>query len=88
MPPLASRVALYAVPTVPLASELVVICNGLPAATMFMLIAWVAVCAGLLESVTLNVTLVVPAAVGVPEIPPADERVKPPGRVPELTLQV
>jgi hypothetical protein len=51
--------------------------------------ACVAVCtAGVVESVTLAVNENEPDAVGVPEIVPAAERVKPPGNAPELMLQV
>jgi hypothetical protein len=48
----------------------------------------VAVVAGELESVTRTVKLEVPVAVGVPEIVPAAERVKPVGKDPEVRLQV
>jgi hypothetical protein len=44
----------------------------------------VAILAGELESVTLTVKLEVPVAVGVPEIVPALESVRPAGRDPEL----
>jgi hypothetical protein len=40
------------------------------------------------ESVTLTVVLKEPEAVGVPEMVPAADRVKPAGRAPELMLQV
>jgi hypothetical protein len=51
--------------------------------------ACVAVCAvGVVESVTLAVNENEPDAVGVPEIVPAEESVKPAGRAPALTLQL
>jgi hypothetical protein len=47
------------------------------------------VCAGLPESVTVAVKLDVPVAVGVPEITPVvADRVRPAGRLPEVTDQV
>jgi hypothetical protein len=50
---------------------------------------FVAVCAvGVVESVTFAVKVKEPDAVGVPDIVPAVERVKPDGRAPELTVQV
>jgi hypothetical protein len=53
-----------------------------------MLNACVAACAGELESVTWTVKLLPPAVVGVPEICPLAERVKPEGRVPENSDQL
>ena len=48
-----------------------------------------AVCTGLLESVTCTVKLVVPVALGVPEIVPLEEIVRPAGKVdPDAKLQV
>ena len=48
-----------------------------------------AVCAvGVVESVTFTVKLNEPDAVGVPEIVPPDESVRPPGRAPELRVQL
>ena len=41
-----------------------------------------------MESVTFAVKLNEPEAVGVPEIVPAVDRVKPPGNAPELIVQV
>jgi hypothetical protein len=50
---------------------------------------FVAVCAvGVVESITLAVNENEPDAVGVPEIVPAAERVKPAGNAPELMLQL
>ena len=48
-----------------------------------------AVCAvGVVESVTFTVKLNEPEAVGVPEIVPAEDRVRPAGKAPELMLQL
>ena len=47
-----------------------------------------AVVAGEPESVTLTVKPKAPATVGVPEIVPADDSVRPPGKAPELTFQL
>ena len=47
-----------------------------------------AVCpVGVVESVTFTVKLNEPEAVGVPEIVPLVDRLKPPGKAPELILQ-
>ena len=46
------------------------------------------VVAGKPESVTLIVKLNVPAAVGVPEIVPVEDRVRPAGKAPALMLQL
>ena len=46
------------------------------------------VCAGLPASVTVAVKLVVPLAVGVPEIAPPGERTSPAGRLPAVMDQV
>jgi hypothetical protein len=89
VPPLASNAVEYVLPTVPEGNELVVICSGLPAATMLKPMDCVALCAiSVLESVTWKVTLETPAPVGVPEIVPVVERVRPAGKEPELTLQL
>lgn len=46
------------------------------------------VCAGLPPSVSVTVKVLVPVAVGVPEIRPVDEaRESPAGRLPEVTVQ-
>ena len=57
-------------------------------AAMVMLKALVAVCTGLLESVTWTVKLKVPAAVGVPEMTPLLLSVNPVGSVPLAIDQV
>jgi hypothetical protein len=44
--------------------------------------------AGELESITLTVKLLDPAAVGVPLIVPLEAKVKPEGKLPELTTQL
>ncbi len=86
VPPLAARVALYAVPCCPLGSEAVVILIGVAAAATAMLKDFVAVClVGAVESVTLTVNVNVPEAVGVPlTCPVAVFRFSPAGRTPEL----
>ena len=54
-----------------------------------MLSVALAVCAGLLESVTCTVKVVVPDDVGVPEITPAVEIINPAGRLePEANVQL
>jgi hypothetical protein len=53
-----------------------------------MLSGALAVCFGVLESVTCTVKLKGPVAVGVPEIRPAEERLRPGGRDPENSAQV
>ena len=66
-----------------------VICTGLTAAATARVNGFVAVCAvGVVESVTLAVKLNEPEAVGVPEIVPAEDRVRPAGKAPELMLQL
>ena len=50
--------------------------------------AWVAVTAGVAESVTRTVKLEVAAAVGVPLMTPAALRFNPAGRVPDATVHV
>ena len=48
-----------------------------------------AVCAvGVVESVIFAVKLKEPEAVGVPEMVPAEDRVRPGGKAPELMLQL
>jgi hypothetical protein len=81
-------VAEYGVFTRPLGSEVVVIVRG--TREMVRVRATVFVDAGLLESVTMNVSgVLVTTTVGVPEIVPADEfRDNPAGRAPELRDQV
>jgi hypothetical protein len=66
----------------------VVICSAGTVAEIVMVSDWVAVFAvGVVESVTFTVKVEEPAVVGVPEIVPPVERVKPAGKVPELILQ-
>jgi hypothetical protein len=45
-------------------------------------------CAGVLESETVNVTLLVPLLVGVPEINPLLPKLSPAGKAPPLTDQL
>ena len=87
MPPLAVNCALYAVFCVPAGKEKLVTVRVALAALIVMLSALVAVCA--LPSVTLTVKLLVPVAVGVPEIAPVDgASVRPAGNVPVAMLHV
>jgi hypothetical protein len=51
-----------------------------------MVIVRLAVAVFAAESVTSAVKVKLPAAVGVPEMDPAEERVRPPGRDPEETV--
>ena len=75
--------------TCPDGSEVVVICTGFGAAAIVRVKAFVAVCAGEVESVTLAVKLNEPDAVGVPEMLPVPAvSVRPAGRAPELMLQL
>ena len=86
IPPLAATVWLYAVPSVPAGNVVVVIAGG---AGRFTVIAsaCVAVCAGLLPSVTFTVKFAVPVGpVGVPEITPPLLIVNPAGKFPALML--
>ena len=64
------------------------ICSEATAAATVRVNDFVAVCAvGVVESVTLAVKLKEPEAVGVPEIVPAEDSVRPPGNAPALMLQ-
>ena len=73
-------------PMAPFMGETEVIVGA--AATMVMLKALVAVCAGVPASVTRTVKLKVPAAVGVPEMTPLPLSVNPVGSVPLAIDQV
>ena len=53
-----------------------------------MLRAWLAVCGGVPESVAVTVKVLVPAAVGVPEMAPELLKFSPAGKLPLLTLQL
>ena len=76
-------------PCVPFANELVVMLTGVTAAATVNMSDFVTVCAvGLVESVTFALKVKEPEAVGVPEMTPAEDNVKPPGSDPELTVQV
>ena len=78
--PVAARVWLYAVPTVPAGKEAVVIVGATGAELMTMLSALVAFPA---LFVALTVKLKVAAVVGVPVIAPVDAfKLRPPGRLP------
>lgn len=85
-PPVAATVWLYAVPSVPAGSVVVVIDGGAGRFTVTAN-ACVAVCTGLLPSVTFTVKFAVPVGpVGVPEMSPALLIVNPAGNEPALTL--
>jgi hypothetical protein len=89
VPPFAASVVEYAVPTCPEGTETVLICTGVTAAATVRVNDLVVVCAvGVVESVTLAVKLKEPDAVGVPEIVPAEDSVRPPGKAPALMLQL
>ena len=87
-PPAAVSVCEYDAPTWPFASDAVVIISDAEEIVSVRL-AFI-VCAGELESVTLNVNAVaLTAAVGVPLIKPVNEfSARPPGNVPETRVQV
>src|ERR1035437_259096 len=72
VPPVATSVCEYPAPTTPMLSNAVVMVSGpVDVAAMVSVKAAVALCAGVLESVTLNVSgEAVPTAVGVPPIAP------------------
>ena len=82
VPPIAARVVLYAEPTCPFGSEEVVITKGAEEIVRVKLTDWES--AGVLESVTLNVSgVLATATVGVPVMAPvAAFRVNPAGKVP------
>ena len=87
-PPIAAKLAEYAVPTWPEGTEVVVICKEATAAATVSEKDFVAVCVvGVVESPTFAVKLKEPEAVGVPETVPAADRAKPAGSAPELMLQ-
>jgi hypothetical protein len=89
VPPDAASVVEYDVPTWPEGTEVVVIWTAVTAAAIVRLSDFVAVCAvGVVESVTFAVNVNEPEAVGVPEIAPVADRVRPAGNAPELMLQV
>jgi hypothetical protein len=92
VPPVAASVCEYPAPTTPMLSNAVVMVSGpvVDVAAMVRVKAAVALCAGVLESVTLNVSgEAVTTAVGVPLIAPVKAfNVKPAGSVPEVNCQV
>jgi hypothetical protein len=91
VPPLAASVVEYAVPTCPDGTEAVVICSAVTAAATVRVNDLVAVSAlgfGVVESVTFAAKLKEPDTVGVPEIVPAEDSVRPPGNAPESMLQL
>jgi hypothetical protein len=84
VPPDAASVDEYAVPTIPLGNESVVIFSVGALLLMLMESGWVAFCTGEEESVTCTVKLDWPTAVGVPLIVPFVFKLKPTGNVPEV----
>ncbi len=84
VPPLADSVWLYAAPTVPAGSDVVVMVNGGGATVM--LRAWVSLPFEL--SFTCTVKLEVPAAVGVPLMAPLGASVRPGGSEPAFVDQL
>jgi hypothetical protein len=88
-PPVAATVWLYAVPSTPAGSDVVVMLGGAGRLTVI-LSACVADCGDtVLASVTFTVKLAVPfGPVGVPLIVPEELSVSPAGREPELTEKV
>ena len=84
-PPVVCTLTLYAVPTKPLGSVVVVkVSLGL----IVMLSSWLAVCGGMPESVAVTVKFDAPEVVGVPEMAPSAPKVNPPGKLPLVTLQL
>ena len=76
LPPLALKLVEYAAPTKPGSRELLVIATPAPMvmeSALLVAVRWVP----LVESVTVILRLLVPVAVGVPEIMPAVLMVKP-----------
>jgi|NGEPerStandDraft_6_1074524.scaffolds.fasta_scaffold167161_2 hypothetical protein len=88
VPPVAARLCEYATPTWPLGKEAVVIIRV--AGVIVNVRLTLAVCVGVLESVTLNVNgVAVTATEGVPPIRPEEAfSVKPAGSVPEVNCHV
>ena len=87
VPPLTASEALYAVPTVPAGSDVVVMLSA--DATIVSVTVTDFACAGALESVTVNVTRIDADDVGVPVIAPVDAfSANPAGRLPPVTVQV
>ncbi len=86
VPPAAPTVELYGVPTVPFGSCEVVIATVAPAVVMVMLSVTEAV--AFVASCTRAVKVETPVAVGVPEITPAVDRVRPAGREPDEIVHV
>lgn len=70
VPPVALRVALYAVPALPPGNDVVVMLSG--AMIVIARLAVAVKCAGLVESVTVMAAVLVPAVVGLPLIMPVD----------------
>ena len=81
---------MYATPTCPFGSDVVVTLSGVVVLVVVSVSDAVALCAGLLESVTLNVSgALATAVVGVPEIAPVEAfSDNPAGKVPLVKDQV
>jgi hypothetical protein len=87
VPPIAISICEYGTPTVATLSAVVVMVSG-GFVTVIVVVAG-AVCGGLPESVTVNVTVADPAAFGVPlTTPVAEFNVKPDGSVPAVNCQL
>ena len=70
MPPVAAREALYAEPTTAFVNDVVEMATGATTTIVRLLVAVIAV--GVVESVTVTDTVLLPAAVGVPVMAPVD----------------
>ena len=70
VPPVAATVALYAAPTTPPGSDVVVMDGG--AMMVIDRLAVAVKCVGLVESVTVTATVLAPAVVGVPVMAPEE----------------
>ncbi len=86
---MACKVWLYALPMLPLTSDVVVTLSG-GSTTVMLRVALAEAAVGVCESVTVTVKVEVLVAVpvGVPEITPALLRVKPAGKLPVVTLHL
>ena len=87
MPPDTEMVCEYAVPVVPFGSELVPMTSGATEAVTVIESDCESVNFGEDESATCTVKVDVAAVVGVPEMTPALLRLRPVGRLPEVTVQ-
>ena len=85
--PVADKTALYAVPTVP-EESLVVVIDGLPGTVGWAIVIVKALDALPTELAACTVNVNVPAVVGVPEMSPEALSVSPAGKSPLVTLHV